>query len=157
CVPDEHSFDGLQIILGREVHYGKIFVIELTVLLGRIAVTLDQMVKQVAVGLDVTIEIHADETVQLQKSRIHIAHHARLRKRHFGNDIAPEPLGAAGLRERIDTSWIDACIYWAAHQHHRAWHARVLDRFHASDGSHHGHRRLAHRDDMNVTTEKMQN
>src|SRR3984957_12374939 len=155
-VTNKHGVDGLQIVLRREVHYGEIFVVEFAVLLGRIAVALNQVVEQVAVGLDVTIEIHADEAVQLQKSRIYVTHYTRLRERHLGDDVAPEPIGAAGLRKGIDAGRIDARIYWTAHQHHGMWHTGVLDRLHAGDRSEHRHRRLTHRDDMDVAAEKMQ-
>ena len=155
-VTNKHGIDGLQIILGREVHHGEILVIEFTVLLGGIAVALNQMVKQIAVGLDVTIEIHADEAVQLQESRIDVPHHAGVRKRDLGDDVAPEPLDATRFRERVDAGRIDPGINRAAHQHHGARHAGILDRLHAGDRGQHRHRRLAHRDDMDVTAEKMQ-
>ena len=39
----EHGFDGLQIELGGQVHDRQIFVVELAVLLRRVAVALDQV------------------------------------------------------------------------------------------------------------------
>ena len=45
-VADEHGIDGLQIELGGQVHHGEIFVVELAMLLRRIAVALDQMLNR---------------------------------------------------------------------------------------------------------------
>ncbi len=42
-VADEHGVDRLQVELGGQVHDRQIFVIELAMLLGRIAVALDEM------------------------------------------------------------------------------------------------------------------
>ena len=68
-VAHEHRVDGLQVKLGGEVHHGEILVVELAVLLRGIAVALDQMLEQLAVRLDVTIEVHAHEAVELEETR----------------------------------------------------------------------------------------
>jgi hypothetical protein len=39
----EHLVHGLQVELGGQVHHGEIFVVELAVLLGRVAVPLHQV------------------------------------------------------------------------------------------------------------------
>jgi hypothetical protein len=44
----------------------------------------------------------------------------------------------------------------AAHQHHRARHIGVIGGFHARDRRKHRHRGLAHRDDVNVAAQEMQ-
>ena len=86
-VADEHGIDGLQIELGGQIHDREIFVVEFAVLLRRIAVALDQVGEQIAVRLDMAVEIHADEAVQLQEARIDVAHEARMRERHLGDDV----------------------------------------------------------------------
>ena len=96
-VADEHGVDGLQIELGGEIHDREIFVVEFAVLLRRIAVALDQMQEQIAMRLDVAIEVHAHEAVQLQEARIDVAHEAGMRERHLGDDVAAEPVEAARL------------------------------------------------------------
>ena len=80
---DEHRLDGLQIELGRQVHDGEILVVELAVLLGRIAVAVDEMAEQAAMRLDVAIEVHGHEAGELQEARIDVAHEARMRERHL--------------------------------------------------------------------------
>ncbi len=107
-VADEHGVDRLQIILRGQVHDGEILVIELAVLLRRVAVALHQMEEQVAVRVDVAVEIHADEAVELQEARIDVAHHAGMRERHLGDDVAAEPFDAALLGELVDARW-DCC------------------------------------------------
>ena len=57
-VAHEHGVDGLQIELGGQVHHRQILVVELAVLLGGIAVALHQMIEQVAMRLDVALEVH---------------------------------------------------------------------------------------------------
>jgi len=66
------------------------------------------MHEQVAVRVEMTVEIHADETVELQKARIDVAHHAGMRKRHLSDDIAAEPIDAAVDSELIHGRGIDA-------------------------------------------------
>ena len=98
----EHGLDGLQIEFGGQVHDREIFVVEFAMLLGGIAITLDQVQKQFTMRLDVAIEIHAHEAVQLQEAWIDVAHESRIRKRHLGDDVAAEPFGAAAFGQRVD-------------------------------------------------------
>ena len=105
-VAHEHGLDRLQIVLRAQIHHRKIFIVELTVFLGGIAIALDQMGEQVAVRLDVALEIHADEAVELQESRIDVAHQSRIWKRHLGDDVAAEPVGAGAAR-RARSLWSD--------------------------------------------------
>jgi hypothetical protein len=58
-VLDEHRLDRLQVELGGQVHDGEIFVVELAMLFGGIAVALHQMIEEVLVRVDVAVEIHA--------------------------------------------------------------------------------------------------
>ena len=57
----EHDLDGLQVELGGEVHDREIFVVEGAVAVGRIVVAFDQVLELAHVGVDVPVEIHADE------------------------------------------------------------------------------------------------
>ena len=60
-VLDEHDIDGLQIILGGQIHHREIFVIEFAVLVDQVAVALHQIAEQRLVGVHVAVEIHGDE------------------------------------------------------------------------------------------------
>ena len=104
-VADEHGIDRLQIELGGKIHDREIFVVELAVLLRRVAVALDQMREQIAVRLDMAVEVHAHEAVQLQEARIDVAHEAGMRERHLGDDVVAEPVDAAVFRELVDRRW----------------------------------------------------
>ena len=64
---DEHGVDGLQIELGGQVHHREILVVELAMLLRGIAVALDQMDEQIAMRVEVAVEIHADEALSCRK------------------------------------------------------------------------------------------
>ena len=59
------------------------------------------MHEQLLVRLDVAVEIHADEAVELQEARIDVAHEAGIGKRHLGDDVVAEPVGAALLGEPV--------------------------------------------------------
>ena len=106
--------------------------------------------------LDVAFEVHADEAVELQEARIDVAHEARIGKRHLGDDVAAEPVDAALFGELVHGGRIDARIDRAAHQDHRHRHVGIVVGFHQRDRGHHRHRRLAHRDDVGVAAERVQ-
>ena len=125
-VLDEHRVDGLQIILGGEIHHRQILVIELAMLLRGVAVAFDQMAEQVLVRVDVAVEVHADEAVQLQEARIDVAHETRMRERHAGDDVVAEPVDAALLRQIVHRGRIAARVDRSAHQRHRQRHERIL-------------------------------
>ena len=152
----EHGIHRLQIELGGEIHHGQIFVVELSVLLRGIAVGAHQMHEQVLVRLDVPVEVHGHEAVELQESRIDVAHEARMRKRHLGDDVAPEPIDSALLGEAVDHGRIGAGIDRAAHQHHRLRHIGVRVGFHARYRGEHRHRGLTHADDVDLAAQHMQ-
>ena len=72
-VAHEHRLDRLHVIGGVEVHHRQIFVVEVAVLLGRIAVALDEMVEHVEMGVDVAVEIHRHEAGELEEAGIDLA------------------------------------------------------------------------------------
>ena len=80
---DEHLLHRLQIELGGQIHDREIFVVELVMLVGRVAVALDQMPEEIAMRIDMPVEIHRHEAGELQESRIDLAHAARMRERHL--------------------------------------------------------------------------
>ena len=112
--------------------------------------------EQLLVRLDMAVEIHADEAVELQEARIDVAHEAGIRKRHLGDDVAAEPVDAALFGERIDGGRIDPRIDRSAHQDHGGRHIGIVVRLHERDRGHDRHRRLADRDHMGVAAERVQ-
>ena len=81
-VADEHRLDRLHVIGGVEVHHRHIFVVEVAVLLGRVAVARHQMVEHVEMGVDVAVEIHRHEAGKLEEARIDLPAEARIGERH---------------------------------------------------------------------------
>ena len=77
---EEDRIDRLQVELGGEVHHRQILVVELAVLLGRVAVAVHQVMVEIAMGVDVAVEIHRQEAGDLQEARIDVAHEARVRE-----------------------------------------------------------------------------
>jgi hypothetical protein len=155
-VTHEHGLHRLQIVLGRKIHDGEIFVVEFAVLLRGIAIALDEMLEQFAVSLDMPIEIHADETVELKKAGIDVAHETRIGKRHLGDDVAAEPIDAARLRELVHLGRILARIDRAAHQDHGMGHIGVVLGLHARDRGEDRDRGLAHREHVHIAAEHVQ-
>src|SRR4029453_11791864 len=60
---DEHGIYGLQIEFGGEIHDREVFIVEFTVLLGRIAVAFDEVKEKIVMRFDVAIQIHAHEAM----------------------------------------------------------------------------------------------
>ncbi len=75
-VAHEHGIDRLQIKFRGQIHHREIVIVELAMLLGGIAVALDQMEKKLLMGIEMPVQVHADEAIELQKPRIDVAHHA---------------------------------------------------------------------------------
>ena len=155
-VAHEHGLDRLQIEFRGQIHHCQIFVVELAMLLRGIAIAAHQVHEQVLVRLDVPVEIHGHEAVELQESRIDVPHEAGMWKGHLGDDVAPEPIGPALLGKAIDRCRIGASVDRPAHEHHGVRHIGVAVRLHARDRRKHRHRRLADRNDVAVAAQKMQ-
>ena len=105
-VPHEHRVDGLQVEFGGQVHHREILVVEIAMLLRRIAVALDEMAEQFLMRRDVAVEVHRHEAGELQKARIDVAHEARMRERHLDdalrrNQSMPRCLGELVDRGRV--------------------------------------------------------
>jgi len=88
-VLDEHFFHGLEIELRRQVHHREIFVVEVAVSFGAIAVAFHEMVEHLEMRGDVAFDVHGHEARQLQKA---------------GIDLAPMP----GLGK--GTLWMQCCL-----------------------------------------------
>ena len=98
----EHGLDGLEVELGREVHHGEIFVVEVAVLLGVVAVALDEVLEHLAMRLEVAVDVHRHEAGELQEAGIDVAHEAGVGQRHLDDAVAAEPLDAALLGQHVD-------------------------------------------------------
>src|SRR5215831_20434865 len=68
----EDGFDGLQVILGGQIHYREKLIVKFAVFIGGIAVSSDEIMKKIAVRRDVAIKIHPHEAAELQKSRVNV-------------------------------------------------------------------------------------
>jgi hypothetical protein len=125
-------------------------------LLRGIAIGLHEMEEQLAMRLDVAVEVHADEAVELQEAGIDVAQEAGIWKRHLGNDVAAEPVEAALLRQRVHHCRVHPRIDRTTHQHHGMRDVRVVLSLHARDRGEHRHRRLADRNHVRVAAKEMQ-
>ena len=64
---DEDLLHRVQIVFGAHIHHRQIFIVELTVLLGRVAIALDQIEKQLAMGADMPVEFIDMKPVSCRK------------------------------------------------------------------------------------------
>src|SRR5262249_61009687 len=89
------ALDGLQIEIRRQVHDGVILVVKA---LGRrraLAIAADEVLEEIDMRRDVTVEIHRHEAGELQEARIDAAEGAGIARRHRLDDAALEPSGRA--------------------------------------------------------------
>ena len=152
----EHRLDRLHVVLGGQVHHREIFVVELAVLLGRVAVAGDEMVEHLEMGVDVAIEVHRHEAGELQIAGIDLAAEARIGERHALQAIGAEPFDAALLGELVDRGRAAARVDRAAHQRHRRRDVRVVGRLHQRDGGDQRHRRLADAERVHAGAEMLE-
>ena len=117
-VTHEHRVDRLQIIFGGQIHHRHVFIIEIPVLLGRVAVAAHEVLEHIDMRGEVAIEIHRHEAGKLQETGINAASHAGIGERHLVDAILAEPGGAALLGKLIDRGRAAARVDWAAHQRH---------------------------------------
>ena len=155
-VLDEHRFDGLQIEFGRQVHDGEIFVIEVAVFFGVVAVAFHQMLEEVPMRGHVTVEVHAHEPGKLQEARINVPHETRMREGNLHDDVVLEPVDTLGNRQVVDRRRRHAGVDRPPHQRHRGGYIGVFAVFHDSDGCQHRHRRLTHAQNVRVRPEEVQ-
>ena len=135
AVLHEDLVDRLKIELRREVHDGKIFVIEFAVLLGRIAVALHEMLEHLAVSLEMPVDVHGHEAGQLQEARIDRPQESRVRKRHVDDACWRNHSIPRFSASSFDLRRTDAGVDRAAHERHRARRARIVLGFHARDAA----------------------
>ena len=66
----EHDADRVEVVLGRHVQHGVVFVVEAAVRFGVVEIAAQQILVEIPVRLDVPARIHRDETGVLQEARI---------------------------------------------------------------------------------------
>ena len=145
----EHCFNGVEIVFGREIHHGVVFVVKLAVSLGAFAVAFDQMVIIILVGIDVPIGIHGDKTGELQKPWIHLATVTGILNRHAANHFVLKPGERVFQGKIIHHRWAASRVDGATHHEHglRRFFAMLGQQRH---GGQYGNRRLANRDNVHV-------
>lgn len=92
----KHGFNGLEIEFRRHVHHRTVFLIEGTGRFRIFPVAFHQMIEEFMVLHHMVSQIHAHESGKLQKSRINLAPHPRIGRRHMGDHIALKPAQRTG-------------------------------------------------------------
>ena len=87
----EHVLHGLEVELRRQVYDREELVVERAVLLGAVAIALDQMLEQLDVLADMAVQVHRHEAGKLDKSWIDLAKAAGIISRNGLDDVALEP------------------------------------------------------------------
>ncbi len=135
----ENDLDGLEVELRGEVHDREILVVEGAVAVGRIVVAFDQIFELAHVGIDVPVEIHGDETGELQEARIDAAQGAWIGERHRRDHVLAEPHHRIAHRKIIGRRRAFTRVDRPAHQRERARLARVFRLRHQRGGGKHRH------------------
>ena len=65
----EHACDGFQVVLGRHVEHGVVFVVELAMRFGVVQVAAQQILIEIPVRFQVAVRVHRDESGVLQEAR----------------------------------------------------------------------------------------
>ena len=149
----EHDLDGLQVILGREVHHREMLVVEGAVAIGMLVVALHQMLELAHVRVHMAVEVHRDEAGELQEARVDAPHGAGMIERHRRDHVLAEPHHRVAHRQIVRRGRALAGVDRPAHQGDRARLTRVLRLGHQRGGGHHRDRRLADGDHVHVGSE----
>jgi hypothetical protein len=147
---DEHLLHRLQVELRRQVHNGEVLVVEVAVLLGRVAVAAHEMLEHLPMRRHVAVEVHGHEAGELQEAGINVPPEAGIARRHLDDAVALEPLDAALLGELVDRGRRASGVDGAAHQGDGAGREGIALRLHAGDGRNHRNRGLADRENVQV-------
>src|SRR6516165_4235895 len=145
---DEYRINCLQEEFCGQIHHRTIFIVELAMPLCAIVIAAQELKEKILMRRDVTVEIHAHETRELQEPWIDVAPIAWIIGWHCRDDITTKPFRAALLRESVDHSSVHTRFDRAADKNHGRWHMRIASLLHERDCGQHWHRRLAHSRDM---------
>ena len=145
----EHGADGVQVVLGRHVQHGVVFVVELAVRRRGIQVALQQVLVEIPVRGLVPLRVHRHETHVLQETRVHAATLAGIVHRYVVDHVVLEPRQRLAGGQVVDRGRGFAGIDRPAHHHHR-FRQRLAMRRHQRDRGEHRHGRLADADHVEV-------
>ncbi len=106
----------LQVELLGQVQHRQVLVVELAVLVGRVAVAPHQMAEVALVGFLVAVGVHRHEAVELHEPRIDPAHHPSVGGRHRIDHVRLEPGEGALLGQDVGGRGRQARIDGRAHQ-----------------------------------------
>ena len=76
------GLDGSQLVIGRHVQHRIVFIVELAMAFGRIAIFFIRVHVEIPVALCMVARIHRDETGILQETMINLALKTRIVRRH---------------------------------------------------------------------------
>ena len=114
----EDGRNRFEVIVRIHVEHGVVLVIELAVVLGAGAVTLDQVLEVVVMALGMTVGVHGHKARVLQEAWVHTATSAGVVVRYFVDDVGFEPFKAACFCQIVHGSRRATGIDRAAHHGH---------------------------------------
>src|SRR3984893_7126463 len=135
---------GFQVEFGGEIEHGEIFVVERFGHRRLFQFAVGEILVELAVRLDVTLDVHAHEGGELDETRINAAERARIAQWHRSGQRALEPVDGALVGELVDRGRIDPCVDRSGHQGHAARLRLVAGLRHHGGGGEHGDAGLAH-------------
>ena len=115
----KHDTHGIQIVFRGHIEYGVIFVVELAMGLGTVAVAVYQMVVELPVGVEMAIRIHRHETRVLQKARIDLARKSRMIVWHAHDQSLRKPGMRTVFCKLVNRCRAASCVNRPTHHDHR--------------------------------------
>ena len=152
----EDAGDGLQVVLGGQVHHRQVVVVEAPHDLRALFVAREEVAVQAAVGIGVAADVERDERGELQETRIDLAQEARLAGRDALDGRHLEPAQRAGGRDAVDLRRVLARVDGPGHERHAPRRRGIPILGEERDGREDRNARLAHRDDMHVGSQGLQ-
>jgi hypothetical protein len=114
----------------------------------RAPAAIGEVIVEVAVRLDVSLDVHGHEGGELDEAGIDPPERPGIAHRHAGDQVLLEPFHRLRIGEFVDVGGIDPGVDWPGHQGHAARLRRIVVLRHHRGGDEDGDAGLAHRDHM---------
>ena len=152
----EDHLNGFEKELRRQIHHREIFIVERANGIGLFDLAFRKVLSKLFMRLDVALEIHADESRDLQKSRIDPSQRPGAAQRHVTDQVALEPVHRMTGGKFVDLGRLHTRIDRASHQGKTRRTCGVLVLTHDRRSGERRHAGLADRHQMCLWPEHLQ-
>ena len=146
----ENLFNGLQVVLGRQVKDGIVFVVKFNMGVDVLQISANEVLIKIPMRAEMSVRIHRYKAGVLEETWVNTSSCPGVLVRDFMNQVFFKPLNAVGFGQIVDLGGAKPRIDWATHHGHRTRDRFVLKRRQDREGRQNRHRRLADRDHMQI-------